>query len=98
MINAIEVAFESFLDFILGLANILFLASFAAYAINEVVAVAGDVQFGRVSFASDIPGNVTRFVQFGTISAFHFCYAPSIVLAGPQSAGISWLIWDLGMD
>ena len=70
MINAIEVAFESFLDFILGLANILFLASFAAYAINEVVAVAGDVQFGRVSFASDMTGDVARFVQL-VILAMH---------------------------
>ena len=91
MVNVVEMAFESFLDLFLVWPTYCFWHVLQLMLLLHVL-------FGRVSFASDMTCDLTRFVQFGTISALHFRYAPSVVVAGPQSVGISWLLWDLSMD
>ena len=62
VINAVKVAFESLFYVILGLANILAFARFASYAINEVIAVAGNVVLGRIFLPRSCAGYVTGSV------------------------------------
>ena len=62
MINAVEMAFESLLDLVFGLPNILFVASRAADAINQVVAVTGHVVSGGINQTRIVAGNSARFV------------------------------------
>ena len=81
MINAVKVAFESFFDFVLGLPHILFEAGLATYAVNKIVAVACYVLFGGVYIASGVTGNLSRFVEFHTVSACLFGDAFSVQLS-----------------
>ena len=67
---AIEVAFKALLDAVFGLANILTFASFACDAINEVIAVACDVVFAGIFFASCRACEPACAVQFWAVTAF----------------------------
>ena len=62
VINAVEVAFESLFNFILGLPNILFVAAGTTDAIDQVVAFACSCVSGSVDQTCVMAGDLARFV------------------------------------
>ena len=62
VVYAEKVAFKPLFDFLLGLSDILFETCFAADAIYEIIAVASDVLFSNVFFASGGTDDMSRFV------------------------------------
>jgi len=60
--DTVKMAFETFLDGVFGLPYVLFVASFATNAVNEIVAVASSLILGGVFFASAVAGYVTTEV------------------------------------
>ena len=66
---ASKMAFEPLLNRLFGLTYILFVTSFAAYTVNEVVAVASNVSHGSVFSACGFAGDGTSSVKSCAISA-----------------------------
>ena len=71
--HLVEMALESLFQTVLGLTHILFLASAAGDAVDQVVAVARDVVFSGIFSTCDSGQNMTVCVQQGTISALPVC-------------------------
>ena len=69
MHHLVEMALEPLFQTVLGLTHILFLASSAGDAVDQVVAVARHVVFSAIFSTCDTGHNLTVCVQQGTISA-----------------------------
>ena len=72
---ASKMAFEPLFDGVFGLTYILFVTSFAAYTVDEVVAVASNVLHGSVFSACGFAGYSASSVESCAISALGASFA-----------------------